>query len=487
VVWVASQVWKVFVGTVGRVLCKAIGAWVGATSLLACSEPEPAVGSSTSAPELGVVASPVVGGEMVEACQWPSTVHVNSCTATLIHPRVVTTAAHCLSGTTGRVLFGNRSSEPGSFTLTGTCRAGARGSAGGGSRNDWGYCVIPEDDRVKKIPITPPLVGCEADMYLKAGATAWVVGFGATNAAGAGQGVKRQVAVKVNRVTNGIVDVGDRDHGACHGDSGGPLYVEVRDGTRNFGWRVAGSTSSAGSAFCDCTCNTIYVDIAMHVAAIEQNEDIDVTPCTDENGEWDPSEACQAFTSAPHMGTGTYPDCQLELTKERIETCGTNPFPAMDPAGSGGAGGSAGASGAGGNAGRAGAGSGGVGGVAGMNAGNGSSGSGGVSGAAGLGGAAGAGAGGMAGGFVGSAGAGFVPPVASAPVAGAIGVPPPAQGNFPLGAGGAAGLPAPSSQPQSDTGCRIAIPGAQRAQLAPYLLAWLAVAVMTRRRRRTIR
>ncbi|HMI94123.1 MAG TPA: trypsin-like serine protease, partial [Polyangiales bacterium] len=234
-------------GTNGRFFWTAIAVVVGATGLLACSEPEPADSAPWDSPPsdsaafdspLGVVASAVVGGEMVNACQWPSAIHVNSCSATLIHPRVVVTAAHCLSGTTGRVLFGNSSSAPGAFTLTGACRAGARGSAGGGTRNDWGYCVIPEDDRVKKIPITPPLVGCEAEKFLKAGATAWVVGYGSTGSNNAGQGVKRQVAVMVNRVTNGIVDVGDRDHGACHGDSGGPLYMQVGDDTHNWGWRV---------------------------------------------------------------------------------------------------------------------------------------------------------------------------------------------------------------------------------------------------------
>ena len=124
------------------------------------------------------------------------------------------------------------------------------------------------------------------------------VGYGATNASGAGAGVKRQVAVKVNRFDDGIVDIGDRDVGACHGDSGGPLYMQAGDATHDWGWRTVGSTSSAGSSFCDCTCNTIYVNIAMHVAAIERDEGIDVTPCTDENGDWDPSPECAGFASA---------------------------------------------------------------------------------------------------------------------------------------------------------------------------------------------
>ena len=56
------------------------------------------------------------------------------------------------------------------------------------------------------------------------------------------------------------------------------------DGMHDYGYRVVGSTSGAGNSFCDCTCATEYINIANHVAAIEANEMIDVTPCTDSKG-----------------------------------------------------------------------------------------------------------------------------------------------------------------------------------------------------------
>lgn len=273
----------------------------------------------------------VVGGRPSAACGWPSTVDVNGCTATLIHPRVVTTAAHCMRGSSGKVTFTAGKGVPGAFSVTGRCRVGATGSSGGGTGRDWAYCVLPDDARIKRMPITPPLVGCEAERFLKPGASAWVVGFGTTGRSGQGYGVKREVEVKVNRLGNGTIYVGDKNVGACHGDSGGPVYMRVGDGTHDWGWRVVGSTSGAGAPNCDCTCATVYVNIAQHVKAIEANEGIDVTPCTDANGRWAPTAACANFPSAPQAGKGTYPACTVTTTRDPIESCGPNPL-AQKPA-----------------------------------------------------------------------------------------------------------------------------------------------------------
>lgn len=299
-----------------------VAGWIVLAALAGCTA------ESASEIELGSIAAAVVGGEAAEACEWPSTVSVNawgSCTGTLIHPRVVTTAAHCIEEGRSLIHFGASRTTPGAFSLEARCEVGAEGSKGANTSRDWAYCILPEDERVAQIPVTPPLVGCEAERFLVPGAEAWVVGFGTTSAKGGGAGTKRQVSVLVNqldKVAPGTIDVGDAEQGACHGDSGGPLYVHLKDGEHDWGYRVAGSTSGAGARACDCTCSTVYVNIANHVKAIEERENIDVTPCTDADGNFDPSPACAELITVPHSNAGTFPACQVARTRAPINSCG---------------------------------------------------------------------------------------------------------------------------------------------------------------------
>src|SRR6188508_2097153 len=107
----------------------------------------------------------VVEGAPVTTCNWSTTVLFPKpgCTGTLIHPRVVTTAAHCEPKANETIQFGETESAPRLSVKATKC---VTGDANAQDRDDWAYCVLPDDDRLKKLPFIPPLVGCEATRFL---------------------------------------------------------------------------------------------------------------------------------------------------------------------------------------------------------------------------------------------------------------------------------------------------------------------------------
>ena len=88
--------------------------WVAAGALLvALSASRGAL--ADGAESIGTVTSPIVGGTAAATCNWASTAFLGDCTAVLIHPRVLVTAAHCAPKAGDRVTFGERT--PWAFTI----------------------------------------------------------------------------------------------------------------------------------------------------------------------------------------------------------------------------------------------------------------------------------------------------------------------------------------------------------------------------------
>lgn len=244
----------------------------------------------------GVAAPPdtsaVVGGEVVPTCGWPTTVYTGGCTATLVHPEAISTAQHC--GQPSFIQFGEQAGNGPTVDVLGCVGEGSQ---------DAMLCQLAEP--VTEVPVTPVLFGCEADMYLQEGQPVAFAGFGETSF-GVGGGTKLWANQTITGVEPGriIVGVGGDGVSPCRGDSGGPVFVQVADGS----WRVIGTVLS-GTTGIPCNSAADFQRIDTVVANFEAQTGLDITPCFDgATGAWDPGPECGGFFAGSEMGVGTWAD-----------------------------------------------------------------------------------------------------------------------------------------------------------------------------------
>lgn len=204
-----------------------------------------------AAPPLAIPRAPVtiVGGEPTEANEYPTVVGIAAagglCTGTLVTETLVLTAGHCLANldasTPVTVYYGNviRADQAVAAERFGahpefcaTCDEDIY---------DYGYIVTAA--KFNPPYARPILTQQEWDETMALGAEVTLVGFGKDPDAKGdeGLGVKRKVTTAISRFSAGGLEFyagGDR-RDSCEGDSGGPAFVTLPDGST----RLAGITS----------------------------------------------------------------------------------------------------------------------------------------------------------------------------------------------------------------------------------------------------
>lgn len=269
------------------------------------------------------------GGQTVEPCGWPSVVVLRGngflCTGNLIHPEIVATAAHCIAvmEPDTEVEFGDTANSANAKVDVEYCMGSPDFIDNGDGTiafdqvgNDWGFCKLAAP--VTDVEPIPPIYGCELDL-IQPGAEIVRVGFGRESLSN-NQFFKRWVETQINEIpftgANGWptqLSEGGNGEGTCPGDSGGPSFIRVpaAEGGQD-AWRMVAIQSTqplddgnGNEIECGDAANNTAV-IAQGLEFIETESGIDVTPCFDPAGGWDPTFACQGFPIDPGAGGGTW-------------------------------------------------------------------------------------------------------------------------------------------------------------------------------------
>jgi V8-like Glu-specific endopeptidase len=170
---------------------------------------------------------------------------VSKCTATLVTPRILLTAGHCVAETKGAaysVYLGNDDSKIRSRTELLAVSATAYDPQFGDPTqgHDLAVAVLAKPVSIKPIPINRASIANATDKIAR------YVGYGLTDGvAGTGSGIKRQASAPIDLVTKLLIGMGQNKHLTCNGDSGGPLFMDNGSGSES----IIGVTS-----FGDETC-----------------------------------------------------------------------------------------------------------------------------------------------------------------------------------------------------------------------------------------
>lgn len=204
-----------------------IGAALFAVFSIGCAPESPVSSNEEDVEESDQQRDGIVGGATTNAFPAVGVITRNGsthCTGTVIGPRTVVTAAHCVKGFTAssmKFVLGPKISSPTATINVASIKAHPNYNENQ-LTNDIGVLTLSSD-----APVTPMKVITSLD-------SSWnnkelvFVGFGASNGTSqTGYGTKRFVRMAIENISASQFEYSVPGKNTCNGDSGGPAFAEV--------------------------------------------------------------------------------------------------------------------------------------------------------------------------------------------------------------------------------------------------------------------